>query len=114
MLDENWTPSDGSAVRLYFHCPNTNCDGHVKLKDRLQHHAVRCEKCGLEFAVGADPQLSNGERQALASLLDRRSDGILTQLSETPPYRFPGWLVFTLGTVVGMLMGFLIAKGGIT
>jgi hypothetical protein len=97
-----------------FHCPNTNCDGHVKLKDRLQHHAVRCVKWGLEFAVGADPQLSNGERQALPSLLDRRDNTILTQLSQRIHTVFPGWLVFTLGAVIGLLVGFLLAKRGIT
>src|ERR1700680_1865402 len=109
MLDENWAPSDGSTERLYFHCPNTNCDGHVKLKDRLRHHAVRCEKCGLDFALAADPQIENSERRALAVFLDRQNDAILAQSSAVLPYLFPGWLVFTLGTVVGLLVGFLIA-----
>jgi hypothetical protein len=113
MLDENWTPSDGSTERLYFHCPNTNCDGHVKLKDRLRHHAVRCEKCGLDFALAADPQMQNGERRALAIFLDRQNDAILTEVTALRD-RFPAWLVFTLGTVFGLFVGFLIAKGGIT
>ena len=65
--DENRAdPSDQYPASLYFHCPHTNCDGHVKLRDRSQHHAVRCEKCGLDFAIGADPELATGETRALS------------------------------------------------
>jgi hypothetical protein len=53
MLDDNWTPSDKYTTPQYFHCPNTMCEGHVKLKNRSHRHFVRCEKCGLDFSIGA-------------------------------------------------------------
>jgi len=41
---ETHTPSDKYPARLYFQCPKTNCDGHVKLRDRSRHHAY-CMSC---------------------------------------------------------------------
>jgi hypothetical protein len=77
MLDENWTPSDEYPAALYFHCPNTNCDGHVKLRDRSRHHAIRCEKCGLEFAIGAAPQLRKGGKAVVGVCVRLQWQGAL-------------------------------------
>ena len=92
MLDENWTPSDEYPAALYFHCPNTNCDGHVKLRDRSRHHAGKCEKCGLQFAIGADPELRKGGRRSLLSA-----------------FGFDCRVLLVLGLVLGLLVGILIA-----
>jgi hypothetical protein len=112
MPDENWTPSDAYPATLYFHCPNTNCDGHVKLRDRSVHHATRCEKCQLDFAIGADPELWKGEHRPLASVLDHGDDspGIQQWTGRT----LPPWLVLVIGIVFGLVVGILIATHGIT
>jgi hypothetical protein len=99
MIDENWTPSDKYPAPLYFHCPNTNCDGHVKLRDRSRHHAIRCEKCGLEFAIGADPALRRGGILSIRLWAWAWLHGI------------PAWLVFVLGVIAGSVAGFLLANG---
>ena len=107
MPDENWTPSDTYPAALYFHCPNTNCDGHVKLRDRSVHHATRCEKCGLDFAIGADPELRKDERRPLASVLEHQdySSGVQrwTRRATVP------WLLFVFGVILGLVIGILIA-----
>ena len=96
MIDENWTPSDTYPARLYFHCPNTNCDGHVKLRDRSRYHAVRCEKCGLQFAIGADPGLRKGDLLGI-----RLWAGL---------HGLPAWLVFLLGVIVGAAVSILVVN----
>jgi len=90
MPDENWTPSDTYPAALYFHCPNTNCDGHVKLQDRSVDHATRCEKCGLDFVIGADPELRKASTRHAAA----------------------PWLLFVFGVILGLVIGILIARGG--
>ena len=138
MPDENWTPSDGYPAPLYFHCPNTNCDGHVKLRDRSNAHAIQCEKCGLEFAIGADPEMQNAEiarlngiieqmnvkiqqltrllelrednRRQLTGLLERRDDGVSVELNTLPHRAIPMWLLVLCGVVVGLLVGVWIGK----
>jgi hypothetical protein len=96
MLDENWTPSSKYSAPLYFHCPNTNCDGHVKLQDRSRHHAIQCDKCSLEFAIGAAPEMRQGRGRSLRSTLEQ--------------YPLLMWMVFILGVLVGVLVGVLIGK----
>jgi hypothetical protein len=88
MIDENLTPSDKYPARLYFHCPNTNCDGHVRLGDRSRYHAIKCEKCSLEFAIGADPEL-------------RKSDLLGVHLWAVF-HSIPAWLLFFLGLCLGL------------
>jgi hypothetical protein len=99
MLDENWNPSDTYPATLYFHCPNTNCDDHVKLRDRATNHATRCEKCGLEFAIGADPELRKGAPQRLASALSGAD-------------RMHPLLVFVAGILLGLLAGIFVGRAG--
>jgi hypothetical protein len=135
MIDENWTPSDEYPAPLFFHCPNTNCDGHVKLPDRSRYYAIRCDKCGLEFAIGADTQMRNAEIERLngkiqtlsetihqltakiqqqTRLLGRTDDGINIQLSTLPERSVPAWLLVLCGAIVGSLVGILIGKYWIT
>ena len=94
MIDENWTPSDKYPAPLYFHCPNTNCDGHVKLWDRSRYHAVKCEKSGLQYTIGADPELRKGDLLGI-----RLWAGL---------HGLPAGLVFLLGVIVGAAVGFLL------
>jgi ABC-type uncharacterized transport system permease subunit len=54
----------------------------------------RCEKCGLEFAIGADPALRKG--------------GILSIRLWAWLHGIPAWLVFLLGVIVGAAVGFLL------
>lgn len=89
MLDENWTSSDTYPAPLYFHCPNTMCDGHVKLKDRSRRHAVTCDKCGLEFAIG--------------------SDTIVTRAADASLRYFDHAVVLLLGIVGGIILGKVLA-----
>ncbi len=97
MLDENWTPSVEYAASLYFHCPNTNCNGHVKLQDRSRHHLVRCEQCGLEFAIAADPDLRKDSRSLVDALPSRENTSC--------------WVLFVLLALISGIMIGLLAKG---
>lgn len=70
VTDENWAPPSYHNARLYFHCPDTACDGFVKLPNRDKDHCVRCEKCGLRFVICVDgPSKSQWHYVLLAILI---------------------------------------------
>jgi hypothetical protein len=62
------------------------CDGHVKLKSRAKHHFVRCEKCGLKFAIGADP--------------------IIAKLADAAP----AWLTIVAVSLIALLIGIALGR----
>jgi hypothetical protein len=74
-MDENQTGWDTYSARLDFTCPNSNCLGRVKLKDRARPHIVHCH-CGLEYGIAADPDMRSGEGRSLIALLGAY-DGII-------------------------------------
>lgn len=91
-MDENWTPCDTYPARLDFTCPNTNCLGRVKLKNRTRPHIVHCQ-CGLEYGIGADSEMRSGEGLSLMWLLGA----------------YNGIVGLVIGVVLGLVAGIVVA-----
>ena len=116
MPDDNRSGSDEYPSRLNFYCPNTNCASTLKLQDRSRHHAILCENCGLEYAIGADPELQTDTKETLKALLAKKGDDTNCEISrplnldvEESWFRHaPGWILFLFGIVCGLFIAFCI------
>ena len=114
--DDNRSGSDEYPSRLNFYCPNTNCVSTVKLQDRSHHQAILCENCGLEYAIGADPELQRNSKETLNAVLAKKEAD--TNCESSHPLNFDveeswfrdasRWILFSFGIVCGLFIAFCI------